>query len=88
MAFSTSNVVRENSGSTNVMRGSWAGTAGDDVGTVTGNGYAMDAEFDTNDTVTPGEIIPARITNSNGTWTVTVPYHDTYTSGSFRIIFK
>lgn len=88
MAFSTSNVCRENAGTVNIMRGSWSGVAGDDVGTVTGNGYAIDAEFDTNDTSTPGEIIPARISNSAGTWTVTVPYHDTYTNGSFKIEFK
>lgn len=88
MAFATANIVRDNYGTTNVVRGTWTGTAGDDVGTYSGNGYALDAEFDANISTSPGEVIPARVSNSSGTWTVTVPYHVTVTSGTFKIEFK
>ena len=88
MAFATSNVYRDNNGTTNVMRGSWSGTTGDSAGTVTGNGYAIAADFLDNDSTTPGQIIPARISNAGGTWTVTVPYSETVTAGLFSIIFR
>ena len=88
MAFATSNVYRDNAGSVNVLRGSWSGTTGDDVGTVTGRGYAVMADFNTNDSTSPGTVIPARISNSSGTWTVTVPYQETVTGGLFSITFR
>jgi hypothetical protein len=88
MAFATANVVRENMGSINSIRGSWTGTVGDDVGTVTGSGFASSAEFDANLSETPGEKLIPRITNSSGTWTVTIPYHRTVTAGTFVIRFK
>jgi hypothetical protein len=79
MAFATTNLSRESAGSYNVMRGTWTGTAGDDVGTVAGGGYALGAEFDTNLSSGP---------SSGSSWTVTVPYHQTVTAGSFAIRFK
>jgi hypothetical protein len=88
MAFATTNLSRESAGSYNVMRGTWTGTAGDDVGTVAGGGYALGAEFDTNLSSGPSEAIIPRITNSGNSWTVTVPYHQTVTAGSFAIRFK
>lgn len=88
MAFATSNVVRENFGSINVMRGNWSGTAGDDAGSIVGNGYALDAEFDTNSSTGPGGVVPARVSNSSGVWTVTVPFQQTVTNGSFKIEFR
>ena len=88
MAFATSNVVREGFGSTAVMRGTWTGTVGDSGGSVTGSGYALSADFIDNNATTPGQEILARISNSSGTWTVTVPYEATCTVGTFRIEFK
>lgn len=88
MAFATANVVRQCFGSVNAIIGTWTGTSGDTVGSVTGNGYALNAEFDTNLSTGPGETIIPRITNSSGTWTVTVPYEQTVTAGTFNITFK
>lgn len=88
MAFATSNVARDNAGSTSIMRGNWTGTVGDAAGTVTGRGFALSAEFLDNNSTGPGQVIPARISNSSGTWTVTVPYSATCTAGTFRIEFK
>lgn len=88
MAFATSNISRQNIGSANALIGSWTGTVGDTTGSVTGSGVALNAEFDANLSVGPGEVILPRITNSSGTWTVTVPYSQTVTAGTFNIIFK
>jgi len=89
MAFATSNIVRESSGSHAVMRGSWTGSAGDStVGTVTGSGYAIAAEFYDHNSTTPGQRIIPRISNSSGTWTVSVPYSQAVTAGTFKIEFK
>lgn len=88
MAFATSNIVRESNGSQAVMRGTWTGTVGDSAGTVTGKGYALSARFDDNNSTTPGTVIPTRISNSSGDWTVTVPYSQTVTAGTFKIEFK
>ena len=87
MAFATANIVRKNVGTVNMMAGTWTGNAGDDVGTITGNGYAINAEVDANVSTGPGEVILYRITNSGGTWTVTIPYHQTVTAGTFEIEF-
>lgn len=88
MAFTTANIARDNAGSTAIMRGTWTGTAGDTAGTVTGSGYALAANFATNNSTSPGQVIPVRISNSSGTWTVTIPYQETVTAGTFRIEFK
>lgn len=88
MAFATSNVSRDNNGTANVLRGTWTGAVGDASGTVQGNGYALTAFFQSNNSTFPGDSIPARISNSNGTWTVTVPYQGTVTNGVFEITFK
>jgi len=88
MAFATSNIVRENAGSQAIMRGSWTGSVGDDEGTVTGSGYALGAEFYDHRSETPGQRIIPRISNSSGTWTVTVPYSQAVTAGTFKIEFK
>lgn len=88
MAFATSNVNRDNAGSLNVVRGSWTGTVGDAAGTVEGRGYCVDAVFQDNNSASPGQNIPVRISNSSGTWTVTVPYEATVTAGTFSIRFK
>ena len=88
MAFATSNVVRDGGGSFAVMRGSWTGTVGDSAGTVTGNGNVISADFWDNNSVTPGQVIPVRMSTTSGVWTVTVPYGQTVTSGTFRIEFK
>jgi len=89
MAFATSNIVRENNGSVNIMRGNWSGAASDTSnGTVTGSGQGISAEFYTNNSTSPENIIPARITTSSGTWTVSVPYTTTVTNGTFVITFK
>lgn len=88
MAFATANVVRDNAGSTSIMRGTWTGTVGDSAGTVTGNGNVLSADFYDNNSTTPGQAIPVRMSNSSGTWTVTVPYQSTVTAGTFRIEFK
>lgn len=88
MAFATSNIVRESGGSTNIMFGTWTKSAGDADGTVTGNGYCVEAEFRTNLSTTPGQFVPTRISNSSGTWTVTVPEPRAVTAGEFRIEFK
>ena len=88
MAFATSNVASENFGTLRGMRGTWTGVIGDASGTVTGNGYAMDAEFMPNTTTGPSNKIQTRISNSSGTWIVTVPYQETVTAGTFVIRFK
>jgi len=89
VAFSTSNIVRENLGSVNAVRGNWAGLNSDaTIGTYSGSGSAFSAEFLTNNTVGPENAIPCRILNSNGTWTVSVPYTTDVTNGSFIIKFK
>ena len=88
MAFATTDIFRDSGGSTSVLRGSWSGTVGDSAGTVTGRGYAIQADFITNDSTSPGQVIPARISNSSGTWTVTVPYQETVTGGQFSITFR
>lgn len=88
MAFATANIVRDNAGSTAIMRGTWTGTAGDTAGSVTGSGYVLSATFTPNTSTGPGQVIPTRLSNSSGTWTVTVPYQETVTAGTFRIEFK
>lgn len=89
MAFSTSNVVRDSQGSMNKMRGTWAGLDSDGSnGSVTGTGYATAASFLTNNSAGPENPINARITNSSGTWTVSVPYTSTVTAGTFEITFR
>lgn len=88
MAFASANYVRSNAGSLNVLGGTWTGSAGDTEGTVTGKGYAINAEFDTNLSTGPSEVLNPRITNSSGTWTVTVPYSQTVTAGTFTVVFK
>lgn len=88
MAFATSNVVRENAGSQNVLRGTWTGTSGDAAGTVTGSGFCSDARFDANTTTGPSNPIRPTISNSSGTWTVTIPFFETVTAGTYEIKFK
>ena len=88
MAFATASVGRENGGTVNILRGSWTGSVGDSEGTVTGRGYATSADFSTNLTSGPDNRIPARISNSSGVWTVTVPYNQAVTAGTFEIKFK
>lgn len=88
MAFATSNLVRENAGTVNILRGEWTGSRGDANGTVTGSGYAFSADFRPNTTSSPSNTIQTRISNSSGTWTVTVPYQETVTAGTFEIKFK
>jgi hypothetical protein len=88
MAFATSNLAREGSGSMAVLRGTWTGTNGDASGTVTGSGYCHAAMFRPNTTTGPSNVIQTRVSNSSGTWTVTVPYQETVTAGTFSIEFK
>lgn len=89
MAFATSNIVRDNLGSISAVRGTWTGAAGDTSnGSVEGRGYAVSAEFYSHNSTSPENSIPARITNSSGTWTVSVPYNTTVTAGTFVIKFK
>jgi len=88
MAFATSNLLRDGNGSSALMRGSWTGTIGDASGTITGSGYCFDASFLTNSTSGPANPIRPVISNSSGTWTVTVPYSETITAGTFEIRFK
>ncbi len=89
MAFSTSNLARENLGSCNRLRGNWAGLDSDTANaTITGTGYAMGASFLTNNSVGPENPIPIQITNTNGAWTVSAYYNSTVTNGTFEITFK
>lgn len=88
MAFATSNVARISLGSTSGMVGTWTGTNGDASGTVTGTGYCLVARFLPNTSTSPSNPIQPRISNSSGTWTVTVPYQETVTAGTFQIEFK
>lgn len=88
MAFATSNLARESSGTANLMRGSWSGVSGDSYGTITGSGFALTATVMTNNTSGPENAIPCRISNSSGTWTVTIPYQSTVTGGTFEVKFK
>lgn len=88
MAFATSNLVRESGGSSAVLRGTWTGTVGDSNGTVTGSGYAFSADFRPNTSTGPSDALQTRISNSGGTWTVTVPYQETVTAGTFKIEFR
>lgn len=88
MAFATSGVVKENLGSSGMLRGSWTTSIGDADGTVTGSGYASSAEFRPNTSTSPSNVIQTRISNSSGTWTVTIPNQETVTAGTFEIRFK
>lgn len=88
MAFATSSVRRENSGSQYVLSGSWTGTYGDASGSVTGKGYCSGAVFNSNTTTGPKSPIRPTISNSSGDWTVTVPFFETVTAGTFQITFK
>ena len=89
MAFATSNVVRENLGTLNMVRGSWTGDVTDTAnGTITGSGHALSSFFMTNNTTCPENVVLSRIDNSDGTWTVTIPNVDTVTAGTFEITFK
>ena len=89
MAFATTNVVRENLGSINAVRGNWSGLASDStIGSFSGTGYAMTAEFQTNNSTGPENAIPCRVVNSGGNWTVSVPYTTDVTNGSFIIKFR
>jgi hypothetical protein len=88
MAFELSNVVRDNGGSQNIMRGTWTGLASDtENGSVVGRGYATSAIFLSNNSNGPENAIPVRINNSSGTWTVSVPYSFTVDKGTFEIRF-
>lgn len=88
MAFATSNVARDSYGTVAVMRGSWTGTLGDASGTVTGSGHCLGADFHSNASTGPANPIRPVVSNSSGTWTVTVPYFETVTAGTFEIRFK
>ena len=88
MAFATANVVRDNGGSNNILRGSWTGSVGDSAGTVTGRGRALSADFSPHLTAGPDNKIPTQISKSSGVWTVTVPYNQAVTAGTFEIKFK
>lgn len=88
MAFATSNLARDNGGSVLILRGTWTGAQGDAVGTVTGTGQALSADFRPNTSTGPSSVIQTRISNSSGTWTVTVPNTETVTAGTFQITFK
>lgn len=89
MAFATTNVMRENLGSINLVRGSWSGLGTDTtVGTFTGTGFAISADFQTNNSIGPENSIPCRLVNSSGTWTVSIPYSTDVTSGTFAIKFR
>ena len=88
MAFATSNISRESGGSVNIMRGTWTGTSGDAAGTITGRGHVIDHEFYANTTSGPANRLMSSVSNSSGTWTVTVPYFETVTAGTFTIRFK
>lgn len=88
MAFATTNTSRENAGSTAVYRGTWTGTSGDANGSVTGSGNCFAADFFANTSAGPANVIRTSISNSSGTWTVTVPYQETVTAGTFAIRFK
>lgn len=87
MAFATSNLVCENRGSSNELRGNWSCAIGDAAGTVTINGIALDADFRQNGS-TPGPH-QARVQVSGlGTNTVTIYHLTDVTSGVFWIRYK
>lgn len=89
MAFATAYPERHNNGSTYMLTGTWTGSLGDASGSVTGKGHCISARFDTNKASGgPSNAIVPQISNSSGTWTVTVPYSETVTAGTYSIVFR
>lgn len=88
MAFATANLARDGAGSIAILRGDWTGTRGDANGSVEGRGYCFGANFFANTTSGPANVIRTSVSNASGTWTVTVPYQETVTAGTFEIRFK
>jgi len=86
MAFATTNVVRENAGSVNVVRGNWSASVGDAAGTITVGSVALDAEFHQN--LSSGPYQNRIPTSGLGTNVVTVYHLGAVTNGTFTIRFK
>jgi len=88
MAFSTSNLVARNYGSSRGMTGTWSCTAGDAPGTIAiGAANVISYDFDSNTTGSPSEKPLVSQSTSGSTTTLTVYHHQTVTSGRFRIEF-
>ena len=88
MAFARTNPELISVGSAYKLRGDWTGAIGDANGTVTGAGFCFDATFKTNSSSSPVSVIPVRISNSSGEWTVTVPNVETVTDGTYEISYR
>lgn len=86
MAFATSNVMAENSGSTTIVRGTWTAAVGDAAGTMTINGAALGAEFRSN--LTTGAQQPHIHVSGLGSSTLTIYHQATVTDGRFWVKFK
>mgnify|MGYP001563450645 CR=1 FL=1 len=88
MAFATSAPELISTGSAYCLIGTWTGEIGNANGSVTGAGYCTDATFKTNSSASPVSVVPTRISNSSGTWTVTVPNVETVTAGTYEIHYR
>lgn len=86
MAFATSNVTMDNSGTYSVVRGTWTATVGDAAGTIQVAGIAIDADFNVN--ASSGAFQPVVPLSGLGSNTVTVYHLGTVTAGTFRVIYK
>lgn len=86
MAFATTNVVRESSGSQNVFSGTWTAAIGDAAGTITIGNVALAADFFQN--TTSGARQDRTPVSGLGSSTLTIYHQGTVTDGRFRIVFK
>lgn len=86
MAFASSNIRKGTAGDLKITAGQWTGTAGDASGTVTAEGSQLfHAQFSTNDTTGPFQIVPFTWSASGSVITVTVHNRETVTAGTFII---
>lgn len=90
MAFSTSNLNRQNLGSCNAVSGTWTGTAGDAAGSlVIGSGNVVAYDFDPGlSSNGPSEKPLVSASVASGQTTLSVYYHQTITAGKFRVVFE
>lgn len=86
MAFATSNLALSNGGNKRVLTGNWSGTVGDTAGSLEiGSGYVSSFDFDPGVSTGPAEKPLVTASVSNGVTTLSVHYHQTVTSGKFRV---
>jgi hypothetical protein len=87
MAFATTNVRKGTAGDLKITAGQWTGAQADASGSMGVEGSQIYiAVFSTNDTTSPGQMVPWSWTTSGAVSTLLVHNRETVTAGTFIII--